>query len=118
MGEQNDLERGGVKSFIYKEGRPKRNSNFLAFLFVVGVAGVVAFAVLAVTTQNSKNSCPCANPYKQLGYDRLYDITECHKDNSFMECFNRKTNQWIRYTGLAGGCGALIVLSLAALRYS
>jgi hypothetical protein len=35
-----------------------------------------------------------------------------------MECFNRKTNQWIRYTGLAGGCGALIVLSLAALRYS
>jgi hypothetical protein len=50
-------------------------SNFLAFLFVVGVAGVVAFAVLAVTTQDSKNSCPCANPYKQLGYDRLYDIT-------------------------------------------
>lgn len=112
----------GVKSLIYKEGRPKRNrcakmiarsrrsclapradrhaaaaavartcfkpfkptgirilttrSNFLVFLFILGVAGVIAFSILAVTTQNSKSSCPCANPYKQIGYERILDMGE------------------------------------------
>jgi hypothetical protein len=41
--------------------------------------GVIAFSILAVTTQNSKMSCPCANPYKQIGYERILDMNECNK---------------------------------------
>lgn len=116
MGEAH-LETGGVKSLIYKEGRPKRNSNFLVFLFMVGVAGVITFAILSVITQNSKMSCPCANPYKQIGTERILDMQECYKDNQFKTCTDAKTQKWIMYTGLAGGSGGLLILSLLGLRY-
>jgi hypothetical protein len=106
-----------VKALIYKEGRPKRNSHFLVFLFILGVAGVIAFAILAVTTQNSKLSCPCQNPYKQIGYDRIFDMSECQKDTSFRLCTDRKSRQWTMYTGLAGGSGGLLVVAMLLLRY-
>lgn len=92
-------------------------SHFLVFLFIAGVAGVIAFAILAVTTQNSKMSCPCANPYKQIGYERILDMSECQKDNAFKMCTEKKQQLWIRYTGLAGGSGGLLCVALLLMRY-
>ena len=112
-----DHAQGGVKSLIYKEGRPKRNSNFLVFLFVAGVAGVIAFSILAVTTNASKASCPCANPYKQIGYERILDLNECQKDNSWRACTELKSRRWTMFTGLAGGSGGLLVVTMLLLRY-
>ncbi|GBF90018.1 hypothetical protein Rsub_02724 [Raphidocelis subcapitata] len=104
------------KSLIYKEGRPKRNSHFLVFLFAVGVVGVITFAILAVTTQNSRASCPCQNPYKQIGYERILDLSECQKDNQWKTCSEKKIQQWTMFTGLAGGSGGLLMLTLLLLR--
>jgi hypothetical protein len=35
-----------------------------------------------------------------------------------MKCMDLKGRQWTTFTGLAGGAGGLILLSLVALRYS
>ena len=96
---------------------PPPRSHFLVFIFMLGVAGVIAFAILAVTTQNAKLSCPCSNPYKQIGYERILDMGECQKDNQFMTCTKQKTRQWTLYTGLAGGSGGLLVVALLLMRY-
>lgn len=81
------------------------------------MAGVIAFAILAVLTQNSKINCPCSNPYKQIGYERILDMTECQKDNQFVTCTGQKQRQWTMYTGLAGGSGGLLVISALLMRY-
>jgi len=88
----------------------------MVFLFVAGAVGVILFAILAVTTKNSKASCPCANPYKQIGYERILDLSECNKDNAFKMCSAKKMKQWSMFSGLAGGSGALLVVSAVLMR--
>jgi hypothetical protein len=116
--EDNESFWNNVNKLSKNPDRPKRNSTFLLFLVVVGIAGVVAFSVLATTTQSSKSSCPCANPYKQLGNgERIPDISQCEKDMTYMDCYNKKSKQYTMYAGLAGGSAGLLVLSLLLFRY-
>jgi hypothetical protein len=67
MGERGDEEHGfwnNVNKLSKNQDRPKRNSKFLAVMALAGVVGVVVFAVLAVTTKESRTSCPCAQPFR------------------------------------------------------
>lgn len=119
---QYDDEEAGFWSTVNKlsnnPDRPKRNSKFIVFLFVIAVAGIILFAVLAVMTLNSRTACPCANPYRILGSgERLLDQDQCMKDMSYVDCYNKRTNKHNLYAGLAGGSGGLLVLSLLLFRY-
>lgn len=85
---------------------------------IVGVVGVVLFAVLAVMTKESRTSCPCAQPYKILGGgEKLPDPEQCFKDMTFVDCYNKKTRRHTMFAGLAGGSGGLLVLALLLFRY-
>jgi hypothetical protein len=87
-------------------------------MFLLGTVGIIAFTISAVTAKNTKNSCPCANPYKQIGYERILDMTECNKDTTFQLCALKKMQQWRLFSGLAGASGGLLVLATVLLRCS
>jgi hypothetical protein len=65
---EEDEESGGfwdnMSRFSKNPDRPKRNSKFLVVLALAGVVGVVVFSILAVTTRDSRTSCPCAQPFR------------------------------------------------------
>jgi hypothetical protein len=98
--------------------RPKRNSFCIVVLAMAGIAGVVVFSILAVTTLNQRTACPCANPYKNLGNgERLYDIEQCQKDMTYMACYRKRTQQHTTFAGLAGGFGGLLLITLLMYLY-
>lgn len=66
---QHDEEEGdgfwnNVNKLSKNPDRPKRNSKFLILLALAGIVGVIVFSILAVTTKDSRTSCPCAQPFR------------------------------------------------------
>ena len=105
-------------SLSKNQERPRRNTVCLVALLAGALAGVIVFAVLASITKESRVSCPCANPYKNLGNgERILDMTQCEKDMTYMACYNGKSKQYTTFAGLAGGSGGLFVVSLLMYRY-
>lgn len=108
-----------VHNLAKDPSRPKRNTMFSVALAVAGLAGVIAFAVLATQAENRKLACPCTQMIKYLGNgDRAIDKELCKNDIPYQECLKKETAEWKKWAGLAGGSAGLLILSGLLLRYS
>ena len=109
-----------LNKFSKNPDRPRRNNYCIIGGFLAGLAGIVAFAVLASMAANSRNSCQCMSMVKALasGAEKLPDPAICNADSQYMQCVNLYGAQFKLYAGLAGGFAGLFVLSLLLFRYS
>jgi hypothetical protein len=108
-----------VHSIAKDPSRPKRNTMFSLFMMVAGLAGMIAFAVLATQAETRKASCPCTQMIKYMGNgERTIDKELCKNDVPYQECLKKETATWKQWSGLAGGSAGVCVLGALLLRFS
>ena len=109
-----------LNKFSKNPDRPRRNSYCIIAGFLAGLAGIIAFAVLASMAANNKSSCQCMSLVKALasGAETLPDPAICNADSQDMQCITLYGGQFKLYAGLAGGFAGVLVVALLLFRYS
>ena len=122
---EKDVEEGEecwntLNKFSKNPDRPRRNNYCIIAGFLAGLAGIIAFAVLASMAANNKGSCQCMSMVKALaaGAEKMPDPAICNADSQYMQCVTLYGNQFKLYAGLAGGFAGVLVVALLLFRYS